>query len=93
MDLKALKIAFYEIDEDKTAGWYYLGNYVCTYWDVILFSNDENFHFARRNYNGELYHKIGYFGYPKKCSEKDKYLDEYNLVKKYRLRYWQKIKN
>lgn len=93
LDLKALKIAYYEINEDQVAGWYYLGNYICYYWDVLLYSNDKDFHFARRNYNGELYNKVGYFGIPKKCEETEEYLKNYRLVRKYRLRYWEKINN
>ena len=91
LDLKALKIAYYEIREEQAAGWYYLGNYVCNYWDVLLYSNGKDFHFLRRNYNGELYNKIGYLGIPKKCEETVGYLSRCILIKKYRLRYWEKI--
>lgn len=90
LDLKALKIGYYEINEEQAAGWYYLGNYICSYWDVLLYSNGKDFHFSRLNYNGESYHKIGYLGYPIKCEETREYLKKYTLVKKYRLRYWEK---
>ena len=93
LDLKALKIAYYEIEGDQAAGWYYLGNYICHYWDVLLYSNGKDFHFARRNYNGELYNKIGYLGIPIKCEETVEYLSQYTLVRKYRLRYWEKDNN
>lgn len=90
LDLKALKIAYYEIEEEQTAGWYYLGNYVCHYWDVVLYLNGKDFHFSRTNYDGELYNKVGYFGIPLKCEKNVEYLSKYNLIKKYRLRYWEK---
>ena len=91
LDLKALKIAYFEITKDEKAGWYYLGNYVCTYWDVILYVKNNDFHFAKRTYDGELYHKIGYLGKPQKCIDNKEYLQQFKLVKKYRLRYWEKI--
>ena len=60
------------------------------YWVVLLYSNGENFHFVRVNYDGELYHKVGYFGTPTMYKENTKILNGYSLVKKYRLRYWKK---
>lgn len=90
LDLNALKIAYYETIEDQSANYRFLRNYVCYYWDVLLYSNDEDFHFVRRNYYGKLYHKIGYLGVPKECEENDEYLNQYTLVKKYRLRFWKR---
>lgn len=91
LDLKALKIAYKEIDKTEKAGFYYIGNYICRHWDIILFKekNGNSFHFVRKNYNGVLYHKIGYFAQPMKL-EKDKVLKEYEPIKKYRLRYWER---
>lgn len=93
LDLKALKIACDETDEIHQATWQYLGNYKCRYWDVLLYSNGENFHFARVNYDGELYHKVGYFGTPIMYKENTELLNGYSLVKKYRLRYWERTEN
>ena len=90
LDLKAIKIAYYEIDEEQSAGMYHLGNYVCHHWDISLYSNGKDFHFMRCNYNGELYHKVGNLGGPKKCEETIEYLTQYRLIRKYRLRYWEK---
>ena len=56
---------------------------------VLEEKNGNSFHFARKNYNGILYHKIGYFAYPMKL-EKDKVLAEYEPIKKYRLRHWER---
>lgn len=92
LDLNALKIGFTQIVEDKTAGVYINGNYNCTFWDVLLFSyglGDIDFHFARRNDEGKLWHKSGYFASPKECTEEEIVRNGDKLVKKYRLRYWE----
>lgn len=36
LDMKALKILYHEISEEQAAGWKYLGNYICHYWDILL---------------------------------------------------------
>lgn len=92
LDLKALKIAYEVIKDDKIVGYYEVGNYVCNYWDILLFSHcsHRDFHFARRGYDGKLYHKMGYWNVPAKCSETAIEKEGYRLVRKYRLRYWER---
>lgn len=65
-----------------------IGNYECVCWTILLFLNDNGFYFARYNYDGKLYEKIGYFGIPKETSIDDIENRGYKLVKKYTLRRW-----
>lgn len=68
LDFKALKLGYKISELEEKQGLIFLGNYLCQSWDVLLFSKDGYFHFVRVNTNGEMYHKIGYFGVPQKTS-------------------------
>ena len=93
LDLRALKIGFKLSEVNTKQEYISLGNYWCNLWDVLLFLNENDFHFARINYNGEMYHKIGYFGFPQKTSIEEIEKSGYSLSKIYRLRYWEKRNN
>jgi len=90
LDLKALKIGFELSEVNMNQEYITLGNYLCNTWDVLLFLKENDFHFSRINLNGEMYHKIGYFGFPKKTSIEEIEEKGYSLSKIYRLRYWKK---
>ena len=93
LDLKALKIGFKLSEVTMNQEYKSLGNYWCNSWDILLFLNENDFHFARINRNGEMYHKIGYFGSPQKTSIEKIEKRGYSLSKIYRLRYWEKYIN
>lgn len=89
LDLKTLKIGYSEIGKNEC--WHkHIGNYECIFWTILLFLNDNEFHFARYNYDGKLYEKIGYFGFPKETSIDNIENRGYKLVKKYTLRRWER---
>lgn len=95
LDLKALKIAVTETDPTDKSYYKYTGNYVGYYWIVSLLCNDANFHFLRKNYDGDWYHKIGFLGPPIKTdsnkntieSPRDCSIADYKYVKTYKLHY------
>ncbi len=90
LDFKALKLGYKISELEDKQELIFLGNYICQSWDILLFSKDEAFHFARVNINGEMYHKIGYFGVPQKTSISEIEKSGYSFLKRYRLRYWEK---
>ena len=67
LDLKALKIKYREIDpEVKT---FYIRNkgIIRTtdyFWSIALFDNGEDFHFLRKGFDDNWYHKYGYSSSP-----------------------------
>ena len=90
LDFKVLKLGYKisEIEEKQKNRT--LGNYWCTSWDILLFLKDNEFHFARVNVDGEMYHKVGYLGIPQKTSVEENEKRGYIFSKRYRLRYWEK---
>ena len=91
LDFKVLKLG-YEISKEKKPKTYYpCGNYWCDSWDILLFlKNHSDFHFARVNSFGELYHKVGWFYVPFKTSVENIEKQGYKLTKTYRLRNWKR---
>lgn len=93
LDLKALKIACIETSPESPTYVENTGPYERLYWTVSLLCRDDNFHFLRKNYDGEWYHKVGCFGFPIKTdSNKDLITDpkkasifDYEYVKSYQL--------
>lgn len=99
LDMKALKIQFNEALPNEETKYSYIKNSIEKTWIIALFSNDRDFHFARKNYDGKWYHKIGYFGIPTAYDSNHKIINnvascsirDYQYIKSYRLQY--KIKN
>ena len=99
LDMKALKIQFSEALSTEETKFNFIKNSVEKTWIIALFSNNKDFHFARKNYDGKWYHKIGYFGIPTSYDSNHKVITDidscsildYQYIKSYKLQY--KIKN
>ncbi|MGM9877562.1 MAG: hypothetical protein ACI33S_02830 [Bacilli bacterium] len=90
LDFKVLKLGYKITETDERQNNRTLGNYWCKSWDVLLFLKESEFHFTRVNSDGEMYHKIGYFGIPQKTSIEENEKRGYTFSKRYRLRCWEK---
>lgn len=100
LDLRTLKINYEEVLPSEKSGFdFYTKNdgitYLNNYWLIALFSNDKNFHFLRKSYDGIWYQKHGYFASPinydndkriitnpKQCN-----ITGYQYIKTYKLKY------
>lgn len=99
LDLQALKISYKEASpSDKTYS-KFINNYISNYWIIALFQNQDDFHFLRKNYNDEWYHKRGYLASPIAYDDNKQIITDiiqcsignYRYVKTYQLHTCQKI--
>lgn len=99
LDMRALKIQFNETLPSDETKYKFIKNSIEKTWIVALFSNNKDFHFVRKSYDGKWYHKIGYFGKPTIYDSNHKIISgiesctilDYQYVKSYKLQY--KLRN
>jgi hypothetical protein len=69
LDLKTLKIKFKEIDPREKSFCktnYFMGKLysIDYYWSIALYSDEDDFHFLRKGFDGKWYQKNGYHSSP-----------------------------
>lgn len=88
LDLKTLKLDYEATTKPNNMEIAYFENYRCVSWDVLLFIRElgmHDFHFARVNDRGELWHKHGYHNVPNTTTIEELEKDCYVFTKRYRV--------